>query len=135
MGGGITVCIAGGIPACLAAGGVLSQHALQQGGACSGGSAPGGGGLLWGVPAPGGCLLWGVCFQRGCGDPPPHKNRRLLFRTVRILLECILVRNNAFFISDLLVIKTISVYPTSGGSSGGRGCQAIIWQRFCRIWT
>ena len=30
----------GGIPACLAARWVLSQHALQQGGACSRGSAP-----------------------------------------------------------------------------------------------
>ena len=68
-------------------GGVLSQHALQLGGACSGGLLLGG--LLWRVPAPGGCLLRGGLLPGGCGDPP--KSRRLLFRTVRILLECILV--------------------------------------------
>ena len=56
---------------------VVSQHALQQ---VSGGvPAP------RGVPAPGGCLLRG-----GCGGDPPG-SRRLLLRTVRILLECILV--------------------------------------------
>ena len=63
IGGAIPACIAGGIPACLAAGG----------------SAPGGGVCSRGVPAPGG----------GCVDPP--ESRRLLLRTVRILLECILV--------------------------------------------
>ena len=56
----IPASIAGGIPACLAAGGgVLSQHALQvvsQHALQQGGSAPGGGGLLWGA------ML---------GDPPP----------------------------------------------------------------
>ena len=76
--GAIPACIAGGIPTCIAVGGgvlsqhalqVVSQHALQQGG----GSAPG-----------------GAC-SRGCGDPP--ESRRLLLRTVRILLECILVKH------------------------------------------
>ena len=46
-GGAIPACIAGDIPACLAAG-------LQKGG-----SAPGG------ISAPGGCLLWGVAFCHG----------------------------------------------------------------------
>ena len=66
-------------------GGVLSQHALQLG-VCSqrGGAWWGVPGL--GVPGPGSawsgeCLVW--------ADPPWE--RRLLLRTVRILLECILV--------------------------------------------
>ena len=77
-GGGIPACLAGGIPACLATGlrGVCSQWSLVPG-------VPAQGGLVPGVPAPGGCLL------RGCGDPP--ESRQLLLRTVRILLECILV--------------------------------------------
>ena len=67
QGGAIPACIAGGIPACLAAG--LQGWCLPASGeVCSGG-----------VPAPGG---W-------CGDPP--ESRRLLLRTIRILLECILV--------------------------------------------
>ena len=66
----IPVCIAGGIPACLAAERVLSQHALQ------GDSAPGG--LL-----PGGMSALGFCaWWRPPGRP--------LLRAVRILLECIL---------------------------------------------
>ena len=59
------------------------------------GSAPGGSvprGSAPGVPCSGGGLLpvcGGVCSGGGVpgGDPP----RRLLLRTVRILLECILV--------------------------------------------
>ena len=68
-----------------------------------GGSAPGEGG---GVPAPGDACswggLWGVCSRGvpalgrsapgGCGDPP--ESRRLLLRTVCILMECILVESN-----------------------------------------
>ena len=78
---------------------------LLQGGVCSGGAwswrVPGLGG---GVFAPEGCLLLGVgCLvpggsaPRGVGIPacteadPPPRERRLLLRTVRILLECILV--------------------------------------------
>ena len=80
VGDGILACIAGGIPACLVAGGVLSQHALQQGGACSWG----------GCLLPGGACSGGVCSQ-GVWRPP--RSRRLLLRTVRILLECILVHN------------------------------------------
>ena len=45
---------------------------------CSRGSAPGG------VPAPG-----GACSGGGVWRPP--ESRQLLLRTVRILLECILV--------------------------------------------
>ena len=84
---------------------VISQHALQQGvpafegvcsqrgcllpgrGACSQGGACSGGDLLRG----GGCLLPGgeVCSGGWCGDPP--KADDYFLRTVRILLECILV--------------------------------------------
>ena len=51
-----------------------------------------GGSLLWGE----GYLLWGGACSQGvtapgeCGGDPPA-SRRLLMRTVRILLECILV--------------------------------------------
>ena len=94
---------------------VVSPHALQQvSGGVPGpgqgawsrevpgpGVVPGPGGLVWGVPGPGGglvrgvsgprgCLLGGSALRRGCGDLPPE-SRRLLLRTVRILLECILV--------------------------------------------
>ena len=81
---------------------VVSQHDLQQ---VSRGSLLPGGCLLWGgvvllrgVPAPAGVgLLLGRCAcSRGvpapgglCGDP--SESRRLLLRTVRIILECILV--------------------------------------------
>ena len=65
QGGGIPACFAGGIPACLAAG-------------------------LQGVPAPGEYLLWGGCSRGGLVETPPA-SRWLLLRTVRILLECILV--------------------------------------------
>ena len=70
-GGAIPACIAGGIPACLATG-------LQ------------GGCLIRGVPDSGGSASGGACSwgAEGCGDPP--ESRRLLLRTVRILLECIL---------------------------------------------
>ena len=63
--GGIPTCIAGGILACLAAGGCLLP-----------------GGLLWGVPAPGegvysggsapgGYALGGICSRGGWWRPPP----------------------------------------------------------------
>ena len=88
-GGGIPACIAGDIPACLAAGGVLSQHALQEGcllpgGAWSRGAALGGGCLVRGVPAPRGSAPG--------GDPPG----RPLLRVVSILLECILVHMDTY---------------------------------------
>ena len=65
---------------------------LVSGGACSRGvcsrgvPARGGGLLLGGGSALGGACL-GVCVWR------PPESRRLLLRTVRILLECILVRS------------------------------------------
>ena len=65
---------------------VVSQHALQQGDACSWGCACSrGGGLL-----PEGGSALGVLLRGGGGDLPPQ-SRRLLLRTVRILLECIFV--------------------------------------------
>ena len=75
MGGGcaIPACTAGGIPACLAAGGLL------------GGSAP------RGLPAPGGPALGGYLLPRGLWRPP--KSRQLLLWTVCILLECIPVED------------------------------------------
>ena len=82
-------------------GGVVSQHALQQ--VSRGGWYPNmpcrwypsmpcsrsrrGGACSQGVPALGGYLLRGGGM---CGGDPPA-SRRLLLRTVRILLECILV--------------------------------------------
>ena len=57
------------------------------GGVCSWGGQLRGSACSWGeVPAIGGYLLPGRCLL---GDPP--KSRRLLLRTVRSLLECILV--------------------------------------------
>ena len=61
QGAAIPACIAGGIPACLTAGGCAIPACLAVGGLLGGG-----------------------------GDPPPE-SRRLLLRTVHILLECILV--------------------------------------------
>ena len=55
---------------------MVSQHALQQ---VSGGCLLPGGACSWGVPAPGGV------------EETPPACRQLLLRTVRILLECILV--------------------------------------------
>ena len=57
-----------------------------------GGSAPGGCLLPWGVCSGAGCLLWGGCLFRG--------KRRLLLRTVRILMECILVQTALLFQDD-----------------------------------
>ena len=65
--------------------------------------SPGGGmSASGGVPALGRCLFWGGacsgagCLLQGCACfggamKTPHKSRWLLLRTVRILLECILV--------------------------------------------
>ena len=98
----IPACIAGGIPACLAAGVCAIPACLAVGGACSqGGGLLPGGGLLWGVPgpggsAPGGCLvqgsllLGGVCSKGGAWWRPPG---RPPLQAVRFLLECILVRD------------------------------------------
>ena len=76
-GGVIPACIVGGIPACLAAGGVCYPSMP-----CS-----------RGVPAPGGvCFRGGACSRGVCvWRPHPPRSRRRLLRTVRILLECILV--------------------------------------------
>ena len=54
---------------------VVSQHALQQGDTCS-----------WGVPVGGSAPR--VCVET---PPPPLESRRLLLRTVRMILVCILV--------------------------------------------
>ena len=55
-----------------------------------------GGCLLWaGACSMGGAAPWG-CLLQGGGDPP---SRRLLLRTVRILLECILVFQCVYFSS------------------------------------
>ena len=77
-GGAIPACIAGGIPACLAVG--------LQGGLLGGG-----------VPGPGGRSALGEICSGGCVPTPvgvwawrPPESRRLLLRTVHILLECIL---------------------------------------------
>ena len=59
--------------------GVASQHALQ------------GGCLL-----PGGCLVWRVEET-----PPTATSRRLLWRAVCILLECILVSRSVYSQSDV----------------------------------
>ena len=84
----IPACIAGGIPACLAAGlwgmcvcsggggecfcsqgALLPGSVCSQGGFCLGGSAPGGCLLPGGVSAPGGCLLpGGVCSRGVCSQ-------------------------------------------------------------------
>ena len=82
-------------------GGVLYQHALQVVCQHTLQQVSKGGCLLQQVPAWGGCLL-GQCLLQGDllpGDacsggvwrPPCPESRRLLLRTVRILLECILV--------------------------------------------
>ena len=85
---------------------VVSQYALQQGGICSWGVCSQGG-LLWEGSAPGG---GGAC-SRGCGDPP--ESRRLLLRTVRILLECILVstlRKQQFRVDAIACVNRPYVY-------------------------
>ena len=116
----IPACIAGGIPACLAAGGgggcgYPSMPCWRGSGS---GPQPRGklrgiwsrptpkgevqGDLAGGVPAPGGACSW------GCGDPP----WRLQLRSVRILLECILVSYwNFTFLSYFLLLhsKTVQI--------------------------
>ena len=57
------------------------------------GSAPGGCLVLWGVPGPGGCPVLGVPGIPACTEAGTPE-RRLLLRTVRILLECILVNGS-----------------------------------------
>ena len=74
---------------------VVSQHALQQvskGVPGLGGGVPG----PRGVPAPGGSAPRWVPAP-GRVETPPPESRRLLLRTVRILLECILVFNLLLF--------------------------------------
>ena len=75
--GAIPACIAGGIPTYIAVGGVIPACIAGGIPACL--AARGG-------SAPGGCLLQG-------GVETPPESRRLLLRTVRILLECILVKH------------------------------------------
>ena len=91
---GITACIAGGIPACLAAGlqgegGIpaclagFQAHTLGGSrGVWPGGSRP----TPKGEVAPGGCLVLGGGV--GCGA---HPLGQLLLQAVHILLDCILV--------------------------------------------
>ena len=75
----------------------------RGGGSWSGGAWSGVCAWSWGVPDPGGCsrgcLFLGECLLGGGlvsqhalrQNPPPPRERWLLLRTVRILLECILV--------------------------------------------
>ena len=100
QGGATPACIAGGIPACLAAGGsamggcapgggpaprgCLLQGCLLLEGACSRGDLLKGGICSRGVPGPGGACSRGVGLWRRQETPP-----------VRILLECILVTISA----------------------------------------
>ena len=73
---------------------MFSQVSVCPQGVCSRGASyggPGPGGLI-----PWGCLVWGVCSGGGggvpaCTEADPPRERRLLLRTVRILLECFLV--------------------------------------------
>ena len=95
-------------------------------GVCPGGGACFGGACSRGVPAPGGCLLPGMC-----GDPPPESGR-LLLRTVRILLECILV----VFCSRIIGITALpehiwQPWLTQGSARRGDGGGRIvtIWKR------
>ena len=93
-GGGIPACIAGSIPACLAVGGLCYPRMPMQKGGCL---LPGGACSRQGrVPAPGGACSRGVCSGGVCsgGVETPPQSRRLLLRTIRILLECILVSVN-----------------------------------------
>ena len=75
-------------------------------------SAPRGCLLLGGVSAPGGqcLLLGGVCSQgvshHALRQTPPPRERRLLLRTVRVLLECILVYS---LVSRFSQLKRISI--------------------------
>ena len=66
---------------------------LSTGGGAWSGEVPGPGGSAWGgVSAPRGCLVQGGLLRRvACTEADPPRERRLLLRTVRILLECILV--------------------------------------------
>ena len=101
---------------------LVSQHALQQvsggwcgipaclaGGACSRGecSCSQGGAWSGGVPALGGAHSGGVSTTT-TGDPSPA-SRRLLWRTVRILLECILVH-------CAVASNQTLIYPTMEGA-------------------
>ena len=116
-GGDIPACIAGGIPVCLATGlqggGVPGLGGLLPGGAWSGGVCfqgaapggwvwggsasrgllPGGGSAPRGVPGSRGCSQGGGLVSSACTEADPPRERRLLLRTVRIPLECILVPN------------------------------------------
>ena len=84
-----------------------------------------GGGLLGGVSRPRGCLPKGVPRPRGCPGPglggvsqhalrqtPP--SRRLLLRTVRILLECILVEETTFIFFFFIVRAYYRLYVCAG---------------------
>ena len=82
---------------CLVPGGLLRGGAAWSQGGClvPAGSAPRGclvwgGGLLWGVCPEGGGLVLGGGIP-GCTEADLPWERQLLLRTVRILLECILV--------------------------------------------
>ena len=73
------------------------------GGVCSGGCVPRGvPGLGRCVPGPGGLVSQHALRQ----TPPPE--RRLLLRTVRILLECILVSIKELISIEFLVNKNIA---------------------------
>ena len=90
-----------------ARGGSASRGSLLWGCLLRGGLVLGGGCLLQGMSALGGLVLggWGMSAPRRVGipacteadNPPPPWERRLLLRTVRILLECILVGLKSVF--------------------------------------
>ena len=109
---GIPACHSVGIPACLAADfwGLVWYPSMP----CRGCLLPGGVFLL-----PGGCLVWGGVPALGgahsggvstttTGDPSPA-SRRLLWRTVHILLECILVH-------CAVASNQTLIYPTMEGA-------------------
>ena len=79
-----------------------------------------GGCLLWG----GGACSWEGLFLGGCADPPA-RSRRLLLRTVRILLECILV-----LIIILVLCDRLLFFILKGGQlKRGKVRDKVNWRK------
>ena len=111
---------------CLSTGGVVSQHALHVVSQHALQQVSGGDPSMPCSRSPGGCLLWGCACSRGCllpgqgvtvpggrGVPAPGGcggdpvvSRWLLLRTVRILLECILVFLRVQNMHNKLILST-----------------------------